>query len=163
MRPSCTGVWAWRTRRGSCGRRGWSSTVTRSSTPTLCSGTRSTVSVRKGVALLGGLFVFDVTGLSLSGGLANYRAVKALVEDPVYPAGEHPLPEGMRKCLICNAPWWIGRVWDVVKLLLPAHGSKGLALPCGPTRGVHGGDAQACRHRPGARLAWERRQAGLTS
>lgn len=78
-------------------------------------------SVRKGVALLGGLFVFDVTGLSLSGGLANYRAVKALVEDPVYPAGEHPLPEGMRKCLICNAPWWIGRVWDVVKLLLPAR------------------------------------------
>ena len=27
----------------------------------------------------------------------------------------------MRKCLICNAPTWIGKVWSVVKTLLPAR------------------------------------------
>ena len=26
--------------------------------------------------------------------------------------GEHPMPEGMRKCLICNAPTWIGTIWS---------------------------------------------------
>ena len=27
----------------------------------------------------------------------------------------------MRKCLVCGAPWWMGRVWQVVQVLLPAR------------------------------------------
>jgi len=78
-------------------------------------------SCKTGRSLMGGLFVFDVSGLTLSGGFAAHKVAKQMVTAPVYPGGEHPLPEGMRKCLICNAPWWVGRVWNVVKLLLPAR------------------------------------------
>ena len=31
----------------------------------------------------------------------------------LFPDGEHPMPEGMRKCLICNAPAWIGGLCSV--------------------------------------------------
>ena len=27
----------------------------------------------------------------------------------------------MRKCIVCNAPRWVGQVWSLVKTLMPAR------------------------------------------
>lgn len=79
-------------------------------------------SVAQGVALQGALFVIDISGCYTSMAYAAYKVMSEVVATAeVYPAGEHPMPEGMRKCLVCGAPWWMGRVWQVVQMLLPAR------------------------------------------
>jgi hypothetical protein len=76
---------------------------------------------RTGIALQGNLWVIDVSGCSLWSALATNKVAKQIVADGAYPGGEHPIPEGMRKTLVCGAPSWVGRVWQFVKLLLPAR------------------------------------------
>ena len=77
--------------------------------------------IRQRVALQGHLIVVDLTGFSLMNVLSSKGVAKQVLDRPTYPSGEHPMPEGARKILVCGAPWWVGKLWTIAKRLLPAR------------------------------------------
>ena len=85
-------------------------------------------SERRGVSLQGSLFVLDISGLGMSQAYSAYKVVKQMLSDPAYAEGEHPMPEGMRKTLVCGAASWIGRIWTLVKPLLPTRTANKVSL-----------------------------------
>lgn len=85
-------------------------------------------SERRGVWLQGHLIVIDLAGFSLTSSFAAKAVAKATLSRPTYPAGEHPMPEGARKFLICSAPWWVGKLWAIAKLLLPARTTAKMSI-----------------------------------
>lgn len=81
-----------------------------------------------GMALQGHVIVLDLSGFSLMNVLASKSVAKQVLAKPTYPEGEHPMPEGARKILICGAPWWVGKLWAIAKLLLPARTTAKMSI-----------------------------------
>ena len=76
-------------------------------------------SLEVGCALQGALLVADLHGVSLRSLLATQSVVKTMLAQPTFPEGENPLPEGARKFLVCGGPWWVSKVWIIVRRILP--------------------------------------------
>lgn len=83
---------------------------------------------RQRTALQGHLIVVDLSGFSLMNVISSKGVAKHVLDKPTYPAGEHPMPEGARKILICGAPWWVGKLWAIAKRLLPARTTAKMSI-----------------------------------
>ena len=78
-------------------------------------------SIAAGVALVGRLYVVDLAGMYLSRAMRNISYGKQITA--TFPGKEHPIPEGMSKCIVTNAPWYVERVWSALKYsgVIPAR------------------------------------------
>jgi len=75
-------------------------------------------SLAAGMNLAGRVCIVDVSGISLSRALGLVSSFKK--QNASYPGGEAPLPDGATQIWMVGLPWFIEKLFALVKVLMPA-------------------------------------------